>query len=687
MSSLFTKVDSFAGIYEFLALEYPCEVYFCGNKYPSAQHALLDAQYIGLPEEILQSDDGAAARESVANMADLKEREDWKILRLRALEMILRDKFLRHPELKKLLVDTGDRTLEWLGGDAFWGITIATPSIPSFGQNQLGRGLAAVRLDARLGRDQDQWLAGLTFVEHDENLRPLIHLLEEKPGAPEHNHRYELDGKASFTLGKLEENDVPARHPSVSRKHALIVLTKQGVIVIDLQSKAGTKVNDKQIPAFVTVKVEDGDTIALGASTRYYTVKVDYDRVMKHLESTARDLHREVGLIQSEVANPSETAARQIRAVSTIFVGNLDFTTTERDLRELFENVGNLVEVRFPGDGKGKGGKGAPTSAVRGIAFCVFDSAMAAQKAINKTGEEVLGRKIKVNMAEQADKGKGNKGGGKGAIEERRPNSGTDKEVFVGNLSFDVTRAEIRQFFEPAGHVVEIRLPGSVGKSEETAAAKGIAFVVFQEPLQADAAVALTGSELKGRALNIRLSDPRSAPMNGPAVLVPVPKPRRARSESAGRDEPPRKSSRWDKSDRRDRDRDRDREPKREREKEVKVDRDRERDRDRDRERGRDRDRAARPDRDRGDRDRDRDKDRRRRDREDSKEREAREEDRRRREKRGRLEEERLRRRLEDQSSTEADSSEDEESSSEDSEPPAREPQRRRFTEKPQGKR
>ncbi len=46
--------------------------------------------------------------------------------------------------------------------------------------------------------------------------------------------------------------DVVLKHPSISRIHACFLVDKElGVVLIDLQSKAGTKLDDKQLDSYV----------------------------------------------------------------------------------------------------------------------------------------------------------------------------------------------------------------------------------------------------------------------------------------------------------------------------------------------------------------------------------------------------------------------------------------------------
>ena len=75
-----------------------------------------------------------------------------------------------------------------------------------------------------------------------------------------------------------------------------------------------------------------------------------------------------------------------------LYVGNLAFSTTEAEVREIFEKHGSVVSVKVITDRE--------TGRSRGFGFVEFedaDSADAAQRALN--GEQLGGRDLRVNEA------------------------------------------------------------------------------------------------------------------------------------------------------------------------------------------------------------------------------------------------------------------------------------------------
>ncbi len=97
-------------------------------------------------------------------------------------------------------------------------------------------------------------------------------------------------------------------------------------------------------------------------------------------------------------------AARKSSLAKKLYVGNIPFTTTEPELREIFEKHGTLTSVNVITDRE--------TGRSRGFAFVEFEdgaSADAAQQALD--GQDMGGRTLRVNEADE----RGGGGGGGGA--------------------------------------------------------------------------------------------------------------------------------------------------------------------------------------------------------------------------------------------------------------------------------
>lgn len=82
--------------------------------------------------------------------------------------------------------------------------------------------------------------------------------------------------------------------------------------------------------------------------------------------------------------------------MTSIFVGNLSFESTEADIRSSFEHYGRVSAVRIMTD--------RSTGRSRGFAFVNMPSLDDADEAINRlNGATVSGRRISVNEARSRD--------------------------------------------------------------------------------------------------------------------------------------------------------------------------------------------------------------------------------------------------------------------------------------------
>jgi RNA recognition motif-containing protein len=81
------------------------------------------------------------------------------------------------------------------------------------------------------------------------------------------------------------------------------------------------------------------------------------------------------------------------------------------------------------------------------------------------------------------------------------------KNLYVGNLPHSTTEPQLRSIFEVHGAVERV----NIVMDKETGRSKGFAFVEMTEASEADkACLALSGSDLEGRALRVNEAKPKS---------------------------------------------------------------------------------------------------------------------------------------------------------------------------------
>lgn len=84
----------------------------------------------------------------------------------------------------------------------------------------------------------------------------------------------------------------------------------------------------------------------------------------------------------------------------------------------------------------------------------------------------------------------------------------TNMNIYVGNLPYSVTDADLRETFSRFGEIAQVNLI----TDKFTGESKGFGFVEMSNNSQADAAIkALNGSALKGRNITVNQAKPKSS--------------------------------------------------------------------------------------------------------------------------------------------------------------------------------
>ncbi|MFA5293103.1 MAG: RNA-binding protein [Phycisphaerae bacterium] len=79
--------------------------------------------------------------------------------------------------------------------------------------------------------------------------------------------------------------------------------------------------------------------------------------------------------------------------------------------------------------------------------------------------------------------------------------------IYVGNLLFDVTEAELKELFSPFGEVSEVRLI----MDKFSGKTKGFGFIEMPSKEEAEKAIAeMNGKDLKGRAMTVNEAKPKT---------------------------------------------------------------------------------------------------------------------------------------------------------------------------------
>jgi nucleolin len=185
-----------------------------------------------------------------------------------------------------------------------------------------------------------------------------------------------------------------------------------------------------------------------------------------------------------------------------LFVAGLPDSITEEVLRQLFEATGGTVsEISLPKD--------RATGRPRGFGFVTLSSSDEAQAARDSLdGSIQAGKSISVRPF-QAEPPKREAGASSGprSASSMGPPGAPDRTLYVGNLPYDVTQAEIETLIAAtnAGPVARVHLP-----TDPEGRKRGFGFVTMGTADGARGAIeALRGADLRGRRLVVNLAHPK----------------------------------------------------------------------------------------------------------------------------------------------------------------------------------
>lgn len=175
----------------------------------------------------------------------------------------------------------------------------------------------------------------------------------------------------------------------------------------------------------------------------------------------------------------------------TVFVQQLAARLRSRELRDFFEQVGPVVDAQIVKD--------RVSGRSKGVGYVEFKDEESVQKAIGLTGQKLLGIPIIAQLTE-AEKNR-----------QARTTEGTATQsngipfhrLYVGNIHFSITEADLKNVFEPFGELEFAQL-----QKEEAGRSKGYGFVQFIDPAQAKEALEkMNGFELAGRPIRVGLGN------------------------------------------------------------------------------------------------------------------------------------------------------------------------------------
>lgn len=167
-----------------------------------------------------------------------------------------------------------------------------------------------------------------------------------------------------------------------------------------------------------------------------------------------------------------------LRDQGKMFIGGLNWDTTESSLRDYFATYGEIVDLTIMRDSN--------TGRSRGFGFLTFKEPEAVEAVLQK--QHVLDGKV---------------------IDPKRaiPKEEQDKtgKIFVGGIAPEVTEHDFDEFFSQFGNVIDAQLM----IDKDLRRSRGFGFVTFDLPEAVDNVTRNHYLELKGKRMEIKKAEPR----------------------------------------------------------------------------------------------------------------------------------------------------------------------------------
>ena len=221
-------------------------------------------------------------------------------------------------------------------------------------------------------------------------------------------------------------------------------------------------------------------------------IQIDVDAPEPPSKKANRKAKRSKSVTEANVTSAEQESGIHARGKETanhgrssygIWIGNLSFSTTKQELQAFMSGndehpvaEAEITRIHLPLSTAQKG----PRSQNKGFAYVDFSTPQAEQKALQLSEKLLTGRRVLIKSSRDFE-GRPEKSQTNEMESKRAPS----KRVFVGNLDFDVIKADLESHFETCGPIVNVQ----IATFEDSGKCKGYAWIDFEEVTAAAAAV------------------------------------------------------------------------------------------------------------------------------------------------------------------------------------------------------
>ncbi|XP_049588155.1 DAZ-associated protein 1 isoform X2 [Syngnathus scovelli] len=181
--------------------------------------------------------------------------------------------------------------------------------------------------------------------------------------------------------------------------------------------------------------------------------------------------------------------------IGKLFVGGLDWSTTQETLRNYFSQYGEVVDCVIMKD--------KTTNQSRGFGFVKFKDPNCVRTVLETKPHNLDGRNIDPKPCTprgmQPEKTRTKEGWGSKA------DSNKSKKIFVGGIPHNCGEPELRDYFNRFGVVTEVVMIYDAEKQRP----RGFGFITFEAEQSVDQAVNMHFHDIMGKKVEVKKAEPR----------------------------------------------------------------------------------------------------------------------------------------------------------------------------------
>ncbi|XP_061046875.1 DAZ-associated protein 1 isoform X4 [Eubalaena glacialis] len=190
--------------------------------------------------------------------------------------------------------------------------------------------------------------------------------------------------------------------------------------------------------------------------------------------------------------------------IGKLFVGGLDWSTTQETLRSYFSQYGEVVDCVIMKD--------KTTNQSRGFGFVKFKDPNCVGTVLASRPHTLDGRNIDPKPCTprgmQPERTRPKEGWQKGP---RSDNSKSNK-IFVGGIPHNCGETELREYFKKFGVVTEVVMIYDAEKQRP----RGFGFITFEDEQSVDQAVNMHFHDIMGKKVEVKRAEPRDSKSQAP---------------------------------------------------------------------------------------------------------------------------------------------------------------------------